>query len=43
MAHELKSFRRDWQRWSPVERLAAIVLLVTATVILGGPVTLGLL
>ncbi len=39
MAQDLKSFKKDWQRWSPAEKLVAIALLVVATVVLGGPVT----
>lgn len=39
MARELKSFKKDWQRWSAAEKLIAVTLLVVATVILGGPVT----
>lgn len=39
MAQQLKSFKKDWQRWSPAEKLVAIALLVVATVVLGGPVT----
>ena len=40
MAQDLKSFKKDWQRWSPAEKLTAIALLVVATVVLGGPVTI---
>ncbi|MBP2293467.1 MULTISPECIES: hypothetical protein [Azospirillum] len=39
MAQDLKSFKKDWQRWSPAEKLVAVALLVVATVVLGGPVT----
>lgn len=41
MAQDLKSFKRDWQRWSRVERMSALALL--AATALGGPLTLGLL
>lgn len=40
MARELKSFKKDWQRWSMAEKLIAVALLVAATVVLGGPVTI---
>ncbi|WP_281262029.1 hypothetical protein [Azospirillum thermophilum] len=43
MTNELKSFKKDWQRWSPAERLAAVTLLIVLAVVLGGPVTIGLL
>ncbi len=43
MSKDLKSFKKDWQRWTRVERLTAIALLVAATVVLGGPLTLGIL
>ena len=42
MAQGLKSFKKDWQRWSPAERATAIALAVVAAVILGGPFTLGI-
>lgn len=36
MIRELSSFRRDWQRWSPVERLTVkAFLVVTTTGLLG--------
>ncbi|HYG91035.1 MAG TPA: hypothetical protein VD978_32805 [Azospirillum sp.] len=44
MGDDLKSFKKDWQRWSRVERLSAIVLLFGATAtILGGSLTFGML
>ena len=43
MSNDLKSFKKDWQRWTRVERLTAIALLVGATAALGGPLTLGIL
>lgn len=43
MSNDLKSFKKDWQRWSAVERLTVIVLLLGATIALGGPLTLGIL
>ncbi len=39
MAQDLKSFKKDWQRWSAAEKLVAVALLVVATLALGGPVT----
>lgn len=39
MARELKSFKKDWQRWTISEKLIAVALLVVATIVLGGPVT----
>lgn len=36
MADELKSFRKDWKRWSTAERLIAVTLLVLAA-LLGAP------
>ena len=41
MADELKSFRRDWKRWSTAERLIAVTLLVLAA-LLGAPAAAGL-
>lgn len=43
MANDLKSFKKDWQRWSAAERLIAIAVLLGVTVLLGGPLTLGIL
>lgn len=43
MSEDLKSFKKDWQRWTRVERLTAIVLLIGATAALGGPLTMGVL
>lgn len=43
MADQLKSFRKDWQRWSLPERAMAVVMLVAATLLLSGPITLALL
>lgn len=43
MSNDLKSFKKDWQRWSRVERLTAVALLVGATALLGGPLTFGIL
>lgn len=37
MSNDLKSFKKDWQRWSRVERLVAITLLVVVTAALGSP------
>lgn len=40
MGNDLKSFKKDWQRWSRVERLTALALLfVGAAAVLGGPLT----
>ncbi|WP_281280305.1 hypothetical protein [Azospirillum ramasamyi] len=36
MADELKSFRKDWKRWSPAERLAAVTVLILIA-LLGAP------
>ena len=43
MTDELKSFKKDWERWSGAEKLTAVTLLILLTALLGGPVTLGLL
>lgn len=43
MAEELKSFRKDWQRWSGVERATIIVILVLVVALVGAPVTISLL
>ncbi|WP_281378751.1 hypothetical protein [Azospirillum oleiclasticum] len=43
MADQLKSFRKDWQRWTAVERVGAVVLLVAAAALLGGPLTFSFL
>jgi len=43
MTKDLMSFKKDWQRWSRVERLTAVALLFGASAILGGPITLGIL
>lgn len=43
MPQELKSLKKDWKRWSRVERVTAVALLVAASMMLGGPVTLALL
>lgn len=37
MADQLKSFRKDWQRWSAAEKLTAVSLLVTLAALLGAP------
>ncbi|WP_282189089.1 hypothetical protein [Azospirillum sp. SYSU D00513] len=42
MAQELKSFRKDWQRWSRTERAMAVALAVLVAAILGGPISQGL-
>lgn len=41
MADELKSFRRDWKRWSPAERLIAVTVLALMA-LLGAPAAAGL-
>ncbi|WP_256373230.1 hypothetical protein [Azospirillum sp. B510] len=41
MADELKSFRRDWKRWSQTERLVAVSVLLLI-VLLGAPAAAGL-
>lgn len=43
VADQLKSFRKDWQRWSLAERAVAVALVVAATLLLSGPFTLPLL
>lgn len=43
MTDDLKSFKKDWQRWSSGEKLVAVTLLLLVTAVLGGPVTFGLL
>lgn len=43
MTQHLKSFRKDWERWSPAERAFAVVMAVTALVLLTAPVTAGLM
>ncbi len=43
MTGELKSFKKDWQRWSALEKLAAVTMLVVVTALLSAPVTAGLL
>ena len=43
MSNDLKSFKKDWQRWTRVERLTAIALLAGVTAVLGGPLTMGIL
>ncbi len=30
MGSELASFKKDWERWSPAERLSAVTALVTS-------------
>ncbi|CAO3420871.1 MULTISPECIES: hypothetical protein [Azospirillum] len=40
MAQDLKSFKKDWQRWSAAEKLTAVAILIVAAVALGGPVTI---
>ncbi|WP_281173338.1 hypothetical protein [Azospirillum halopraeferens] len=37
------SLKKDWKRWSRVERVVAVMLLFAASAALGGPVTLALL
>ncbi|MCP1608841.1 hypothetical protein J2848_000477 [Azospirillum lipoferum] len=41
MADELKSFRKDWKRWSTTERLIAVTVLVLIA-LLGAPAAAGL-
>jgi len=43
MTDELKSFKKDWQRWSATEKMIAVTLLIVVTALLGAPVTAGLL
>lgn len=43
MTDELKSFKKDWQRWSPAEKLVAVTVLIVITAVIGGPVTIGLM
>lgn len=43
MADELKSFKKDWQRWSAREKMIAITLLIALIALLGSPVGAGLL
>lgn len=43
MTDDLKSFKKDWQRWSSAEKLVAVTVVLVITAILGGPATLGLL
>ncbi|WP_298364639.1 hypothetical protein [Azospirillum sp.] len=40
---ELKSFRKDWDRWSVAEKLCAVTLLVLVAALIGAPVTVALL
>lgn len=40
MAQQLKSFKRDWKRWTSSERAAAIALLLAIAAAIGGPLTL---
>ena len=40
MAQDLKSFKKDWQRWSAAEKLTAVAILIVAAVALGGPVSI---
>ncbi|WP_282183904.1 hypothetical protein [Azospirillum sp. TSO35-2] len=37
MADELKSFKRDWQRWSSAEKLTAVSALIVIATLLGVP------
>jgi len=43
MTDELKSFKKDWQRWSAKEKLIAVTMLIALVALLGGPVGAGLL
>ncbi|MGF7177743.1 hypothetical protein [Azospirillum doebereinerae] len=43
MTNELKSFKKDWQRWSAAEKMIALTALVALAALLGAPVTAGLL
>ncbi|MBP2229312.1 hypothetical protein [Azospirillum agricola] len=44
MADELKSFKKDWQRWSATEKMIAVtVLILVAATLVGAPITVGLL
>ncbi|CAO3431064.1 hypothetical protein [Azospirillum doebereinerae] len=43
MTNELKSFKKDWQRWSSAEKMIALTALVVLAALLGAPVTAGLL
>jgi hypothetical protein len=40
MTQQLKSFKRDWQRWSGPERASALALLVAVAAVLGGPLAM---
>lgn len=42
MERELRSFRKDWQRWSLSERAFAVALAAAAALLLGAPVTYGM-
>ncbi|WP_372398711.1 hypothetical protein ABMY26_18855 [Azospirillum sp. HJ39] len=42
MADELKSFRKDWKRWSPVERLTAVTILLVIAMLLAARAAAGL-
>lgn len=43
MTNELKSFKRDWQRWSAAEKMVAVTVLAVLAALLGAPVTTVLL
>ncbi len=45
MGNGLKSFKKDWRRWSRTERVSAVALLFggATTAILSGSVTFGIL
>jgi hypothetical protein len=40
---ELKSFRKDWSRWSVAEKLCAVTFLILVAALIGAPVTVALL
>ncbi len=42
MTNDLKSFKRDWQRWSAKEKMIAVTALVALAALLG-PLGAGLL
>ncbi|MBP2303019.1 hypothetical protein [Azospirillum picis] len=37
MADQLKSFRKDWQRWSSTEKLVAVTVILAIAALLGAP------
>lgn len=43
MTDQIKSFKKDWKRWSSAERASAVALFLASIAALGGPITMTLL